>query len=98
MLVGLGAHALCFNLLSQTSPVCSTVLTLVNLETSNVTSLRDNDLTVAGNSITFTSLQLIRNRRYNTTITASSVTGSALFHIRIGKEINVECVDLPSTD
>ena len=56
-------------------------------DTGERTVLNDANLTVTGNHISFLSQGLIFNRRYDTSIEATNIAGSATSHRRISEAI-----------
>lgn len=57
--------------------MCGSELTLVDLVVGDVVILRNTDVTVLQNNITFTGERLTTNRRYNITVRAYNIAGSA---------------------
>ena len=57
--------------------MCSGELTFVDIDTGEIITLGDTDLTIAETNITFTTQQLRENHRYNVTVIASNIAGSA---------------------
>ena len=65
--------------------MCSGELMFVDLDTGEIITLGDGELTTAGNNITFNAEQLSVNRRYNVTIRASNKAGSTTSYVTISK-------------
>ena len=65
--------------------MCSSELTLVDLDTGEIITLGDEELTTEENNITFTTEQLRVNRCYNVTIGASNSAGSTTSYVTISK-------------
>ena len=63
--------------------MCDDELTIVDVDTEETVTLDDNTLIVDKTNITFLTQSLRENRRYNVTITASNVAGSALSETRM---------------
>ena len=57
----------------------------MDLDTEEIITLRDGDLTVADNNITFTTEQLKTNRHYNVTVRAFNSAGSTTSYVTISK-------------
>lgn len=69
--------------------MCSGELTFMDLDTGESVKLGNTDLTIAGNnSITFTTERLTPNHRYNVTIRAANIAGSATSNITISECIH----------
>ena len=64
--------------------MCSGELIIIDLDTGEI--MRDGELTITGNNITFTNEQLKVNHRYNVTVRASNSAGSATSYIAISDE------------
>ena len=66
--------------------MCSSELILMDLDTEEIITLGDGDLTTAENNITFiTTEQLSVNRHYNVTVRASNSAGSTTSYVTISK-------------
>ncbi len=65
--------------------MCSAELTFANVDTGEIIILEDTELTITVTNITFTNLQLRTNHRYDVTVTASNVAGSATSQTMISK-------------
>ena len=65
--------------------MCHAEFTFVDVDTGETTTLGDNDLIITETNITFTTQQLRENRRYNVTVTASNIVGSATSQVGISK-------------
>lgn len=72
--------------LRMSAPVCTAVLTFVDLDTGDTITLGTTDLTLEENNITFTAESglLTTNRHYDVTVTATNIAGSATSYITIG--------------
>ena len=57
----------------------------MDLDTGEIITLGDEELTTAGNNITFTTKQLRDNRRYNVTVRASNSAGSTTSYVTISE-------------
>ena len=57
----------------------------VDLDTGEIITLGDRELTIAGNNITFSAEQLSVNRHYNVTIRASNSAGSTTSYVTISE-------------
>ena len=66
--------------------MCSGELIIVDLDTGEIITLGDGELTIAENNITFTNEQLKVNHRYNVTVRASNSAGSTTSYIAISDE------------
>ena len=69
----------------KSAGVCSSELTFVDLDTEEIITLGDEELTIAGNNITFTTEQLKTNRHYNVTIRASNSAGSTTSYVALSE-------------
>ena len=79
----------------QSNPVCSASLVFADLDTEE--QIVVDGLIEAVNNISFTSEQLMLNRRYNITILATNSNGSNTSYTKISKnfiEIDDACPDL----
>ena len=56
---------------------------MMDVDTGEIITLEETDLTIEGTSITFTARQLRENRRYNVTVTASNIAGSTTSKVNI---------------
>ena len=65
--------------------MCSSELTFMDLDTGEIITLREGELTIADNNITFTFEQLSVNRHYNVTIRASNSAGSTTSYATISE-------------
>ena len=57
----------------------------MDVDTGEIITLGDTDLTITETNITFTTQHLRENRRYNVTVTAFNAAGSAMFLVSISK-------------
>ena len=64
--------------------MCSGELKLMDLDTGKITTLGDEELTIAENNI-ITTEQLRVNRHYNITVNASNSAGSATSYVAISE-------------
>ena len=69
----------------QSVPVCSTELTLVDLDTDSTIILGDDNVTMLENSLTFTATLLTVNRQYDLTAVLSNAAGFAVSHTMLSK-------------
>ena len=57
----------------------------VDLDTGEIITLGDGELTIAGNNITFNAEQLSANRLYNVTVIASNKAGLTTSYVTISE-------------
>ena len=57
----------------------------MDLDTGEIITLREGELTIADNNITFTFEQLSVNRHYNVTIRASNKAGSTTSYVAMSE-------------
>ena len=65
--------------------MCSSELTFMDLDTGEIITLREGELTIVENNITFTAEQLRVNRLYNVTVRASNKAGSTTSYVTISE-------------
>ena len=65
--------------------MCSSELTFMDLDTGEIITLGDGELTIVENNITFTTEQLSVNRHYNVTVRASNKAGSTNSYVALSE-------------
>ena len=70
----------------QSAGVCSAELTFEDLDTGESITLKDEDLAIGENNITFSTELLTDNRHYNVAANASSVAGSSTSYATLSKD------------
>ena len=67
--------------------MCRGELAFEDIDTGEMSTLGDADVTIAGNTITFSTGQLTVNRHYNVTVTATNAAGLTTSYVTISKGI-----------
>ena len=80
------SHFMLFVVALQSAPVCSGVLTFVDLNTGERKLFENSFLNITQNNVTFTDEQLKVNRRYSIEAIMSNVGGSPTSHTLISKK------------
>ena len=66
--------------------MCNAILTFEDLDTGEIITLGDGELTIRENTITFTTEQLTDNRHCNVSVNAFNVAGSFTSYTTLSKD------------